>query len=118
MLPIVKPEGIAGLIFKAWRVQAWIVGIMRTLQTIRWWVYLPLALIIIVPVWMWLGDFLGYDWFIAIDPATPRYSSEILGACYYIVWYGLCLVMLPGLILAIPFHILLGDLRAFGRPGS
>jgi undecaprenyl pyrophosphate phosphatase UppP len=80
---------------------------MRASQTFRWWIFLPVLLIFIVPAWMKLGDFLGYDLFPAPDPAPPRYSSELLGSCYYIVWWVLAvLVFLPACVLVLPF----GDL--------
>jgi len=87
-----------------------LLGSMRTHQSFRWWIFLPVLLIFIVPVWMWLGDFLGYDLLIAPDPAPPRYGSELLGSCYYIVWYGLAIfVLLPGTLLTLPLGSLLGD---------
>ncbi len=79
---------------------------MRRLKTFRWWILLPLLFIFLVPAWVWLGDFLGYDLFIAPDPSPPRYSSELLGSFFYIIWYGLALfVVLPAMLLSIPFGI-------------
>ena len=70
---------------------------MRAPQAFRWWVLLPLLLIFIVPAWMKLGDFLGYDLLPALqDPAPLPHRSELLASCFYTVWYGLVLVTLPG----------------------
>ena len=74
--------------------QLFSLGIMRISQTFRWWILFTFLLIIIVPVWILLGDFLGYDIMPAPDPAPPRYSSHLLGSCYYII-----LVALPLLVL-------------------
>jgi hypothetical protein len=60
-------------------------------------------------LWMRLGDVLGYDLLPEPHPFEPRYSSEILGACYYIVWYALnILVLFLGSVLALPFRSVLG----------
>jgi hypothetical protein len=83
---------------------------MRASQTFRWWVLLPLLLIFIVPAWTRLGDFLGYDLFPAPDPAPPRYSSQLLGSIYYIVWWGLLVfAFFPSRIVMSPFGDAIAD---------
>jgi hypothetical protein len=67
---------------------------MRILQNFRYWVLFTLVLMIIVPGWTWLGDFLGYDVLPAPDPAPPRYSNGLLGLCFYIVLFALPLLIL------------------------
>ena len=79
---------------------------MRRLKTFRWWILLPLLFIFLVPAWVWLGDYLGYDIIIAPDPSQPRFKSELLGAFFYIIWYALALfVVLPATVLSIPLGI-------------
>jgi len=65
------------------------VGIMGTSRTFRRWIKLTLFLAFMVPAWMSLGSFLGYDIMPAPDPDPIRYSSESLGLCYYIVLFVL-----------------------------
>ena len=65
---------------------------------------LPLLLIFIVPAWMRLGEFLGYDLFPAPDAAPPRYSSQLLGSFYYIIWWSLVILgFFPSSIVMFPF---------------
>ena len=74
--------------------QLFSLGIMRISQTFQLWILFTLLLIIIVPGWIGLGDFLGYDLMPAPDPAPPRYSSHLLGSCYYIILFALPFLVL------------------------
>jgi hypothetical protein len=83
---------------------------MRVSQTFRWWILLPLLLIFILPLWMQLGVLLGYDLFPAQDALPPRQSSQLLGFCFYIVWWGLVIfAFLPSGIVMLPFGDFIPD---------
>lgn len=81
----------------------------------RWFIFSPLLLSLLVPVWLALSDFLGYEIFFAPDPATPRYDWAWLSAAFYIVWWPLFFIFeVPGAILAHPFINFIPD-RYFFR---
>src|SRR5450756_3257236 len=72
---------------------------MRVLQSIRWWMFIPFLLVLIVPGWMKLGDYLGYDLLVSPDPSPPRFNNHLLGACYYLVWWVLFFIaVIPSLV--------------------
>jgi hypothetical protein len=69
----------------------------------RWFIFSPLLLSLLVPVWLLLSDFLGYEVFFAPDPTSPRYDWAWLSAAFYIVWWPLFLLfVVPGAIMAHP----------------
>jgi len=77
----------------------------------RWWILAPSLLSLLVPVWVYLGDVLGYELFITPEPVTPRYDSAI----FYFVWWPLFLVFeILGSVLAFPFNRLVPDSMSWG----
>jgi hypothetical protein len=74
---------------------------MGIVRRFRWWIFLPLVFVLLVPAWEWLGALLGYDLFPAPDPEPPRFASSWLAIPYYVVWYLIMfLILMPGLCFA------------------
>ena len=74
---------------------------MRPSKLLRWWVFVPFLLVIVVPAWMKLGELWGYDLLgVAQDNPPPRYDSHLLGSFFYAVWWGLCFIaIIPAMLL-------------------
>jgi len=81
-------------------------------------VFIPFFLSLLVPVWLFLSDLLGYDIFPAPDSVAPRYGSVLLAAVFYIVWWLLFLLfLLPGMIITHPFTAFREGILGFSMPG-
>ena len=85
----------------------------------RWLILAPLLVSLLVPVWLLLSGFLGYDILFAPDPMTPRYESAWIGAAFYIVWWPLFLLFIvPGLFVCHPLiHFVPQGFLRFAIPG-
>jgi hypothetical protein len=89
--------------------------LLRRIFIYHWFfIFAPLVLSLLVPLWLFLSDFLCYELFFAPDPVSPRYDSTWLSAAFYIVWWPLLLLFVsPGATMAHPFMRFLseGNLR-------
>ena len=85
----------------------------------RWLILAPFLLSLLVPVWLLLSEYLGYDIFPAPDPMPPRFDSAWLAATFYIVWYPLLAVFIvPGLFICHPLiHFVPQGFLRFATPG-
>ena len=98
---------------------AYLFLVRRMSRLARWLIFSPLLLSLLIPVWLLLGDFLGYEIFFAPDPATPRFDWPWLSAAFYIVWWPLFLLfVVPGSFLSHPvIHFVPQGLLRFAVPG-
>ena len=63
----------------------------------RWSILTPFLVSLLVPIWLLLADYLGYEIFFMPEPQSPRFPSAVLGATFYIVWWPLFLLFIaPG----------------------